>query len=225
MAFQLIHAAGRHSKLYYDKENSLYAKGFPEHKWYSRRGLKQFLGIAKTPGRNIEYITKKLESVGVACPELVEVQDYWVTFKECRNTQTLREYCQIHGDDALVTEQAEVFKKLLNVKLLHADPNNGNFLYDGEKLIIIDLDALHYSPWKFLPRQLLLYRLWRHRQKNDELVHQVAKAWPKRSFIHSIMDIIYTFRTYLKVYVLKKDKEELIFVQKIDKYIKEVHSK
>ncbi len=221
MGLQLIHAAGRNSKIYYDKEKDIYIKHFKKYKWYTRRGMKTGLNILKTPGKNIEDITKRLQEAKIACPELLEVEDYKVSFRKCENALTLGQYRKIHGPEVLRAEQVKLMIKLLGINLIHADPHDGNFLYNGEEIIVIDLDALRSPSKKFLPRQLMLYRIWKHSNQNYSFAYQVADAWPERTSIERMMDSIYTFRTYLKVHILRGNKNELIFLKQINKYFKE----
>lgn len=223
MALQFINQVGQSSKIYYDDEVCNYVKVYAKHAWYTRRGIKRALGILLTPDKNMEYITQRLLQAGIHCPELVDIEDYKVTFKECKNTQTLREYRAVHGHNALRVEQIEIFAQLFKADLLHADPHDSNFLYDGEKIIVIDVDALVCSPWKFLPRQLVLYRIWRHSACDYDFADLVAQRWKDRTIFQRLVNNIYTLRTYLKVHLLKKKEKELIFLKHINKYLHEVH--
>ncbi|MFI3272270.1 MAG: hypothetical protein R3Y11_09255 [Pseudomonadota bacterium] len=221
MAVELVHGAGRTTTVYYDDEACTYIKCFTRPKWYTKKAIKIALGLYRTPGKHVEYISHKLQANGLLCPELVQVEDYRVVSKDLQDMPSLGEYRTLHGDDAFRAEQIDVFARMLNAHILHKDPHDGNFLCNGKDIFVIDVDALSDSRLKFLPRQLMLYRLWRSSKKNYDFIYQIALRWPKRTVWEQCMDCIYTIRTYAQ-YAFKEDKKGIYaFLKHINAYLKE----
>lgn len=206
--------------VYFDEENAHYIKFFNQDKWYSLKGLKVRFGLYKTPGKSTEDITHKLNNLGIITPELVEVEDYRVVTKEVPGI-SYGAYRQQYGKMSFHEELIDIFIKITKAGCIHVDPNMYNFLCDGERLIVIDLDSifdLADVPLKFLPRQKHLYKLWFRSDQDYELVEKVAQVWPKRTLWQKCMDTLYSVRTIILGHTIAKRREEMDFLKHITPY-------
>ncbi len=202
------------SIMYYDTEQNIFIKEYTPHKWYSKRGIRTLLGIMKTPGRHVDQIYTILTSHGIPCPELVAADNYQVVTKSIV-AYTVESYRKIYGEFLLRDELIELLLKLLHAGVVHRDANQRNFLFDGTTLFVIDLDGLEASPFRFLPKQKLLYYIWESMDFDDDFCQRLMEGWPERTLLQKGMDAIYTIRSFFLRLMGKGKKEEQDFVTRM----------
>lgn len=200
------------SIVYYDEARDLYIKQYTAYPWYTKKGIRTLLGIIRTPGQHALHMHKMLNRIGIACAEIVDVSDYEVVTKSIYATG-LDVYRKSHGKDALRADFLALLATLLKAGIVHRDCHENNFLYDGEKIYLIDVDALDDSPLRFLPKQKLLYYMWRSLGRDYAFCKDIMAEWPERSLLRKIMDTIYTVRSFFLRLLGKGNKEEQDFVK------------
>lgn len=202
------------SIVYYDELHDLYVKQYTAYPWYSKKGIRMLLGIMRTPGQHALHMHKVLKSNGIACADIVDASDYQVVTKAI-DAIGLNAYRDAHGRELLRAELLDLLARLLKIGIVHRDCHENNFLYDGEKLYIIDLEALDDSPLRFLPKQKLLYYMWRGLLRDDAFCKEIMAIWPERSIPRKIMDAIYTARSFFLRLLGKGNKEEQDFIKRM----------
>lgn len=202
------------SVVYYDEVRDVYIKQYSAYPWYTKKGIRILLGIMRKPGQHAIHMYKTLNTIGIPCADIVDASDYEVTTKAL-NAKSLNVYRRIHGKKLLRAELLDILAKLLKVGIVHRDCNENNFLYDGEKLYVIDIESLDDSHIRFLTKQKILYYMWRSLGRDDAFCKDLMAVWPERSLLHKAMDAIYTIRSFFNRLMGKGNKEEQDFVKRM----------
>lgn len=156
--------------------------------------LKFFLHLRRSPGKNFAFISKKLQQLNIPTLEVVKAEDFLVITKE-RTEPTLWEYLKDKPEEEhakLLQKQVDLIVKIYNSGITFVDFAPNNFLYDGNDLIVIDLDNFKADLFISRPRKKVLNHVERYYGKEVRI--EIDERWIHSSISQRLIDFVYSMR-------------------------------